>query len=81
MFFGWRGGVICLDETTVISKITSVLEETGYEYDMSVEGKTTLKTVFEVNKPEKFKIEVNTVVIPFISFHASWFQISNAKRE
>jgi len=79
MLFGWKG-YICLDETTVVSKITSVLEETGYEYDMSVEGKTTLKTVFEVKKPEKFKIEVNTVAIPFIPSYTSWLQISNVNK-
>ena len=80
MLFGWKG-YICLDETTVVSKITSVLEETGYEYDMSVEGKTTLKTVFEVKKPEKFKIEVNTVAIPFIPSYTSWLQISDLNKE
>jgi len=81
MFFGWRGGVICLDETTVISKITSVLEETGYEYDMSIEGKMTLKTVFKVSKPENFKIGVNNIPIPFLSFPISGFQISDANKE
>jgi len=80
LLFGWKGH-ICLDETTVVSKITSVLEETGYEYDMSVEGKTTLKTVFNIEKPEKFKIEVNTVAIPFIPSYTSWLQISNPNKE
>ena len=81
MFFGWRGGLICLDETTVVSKITSVLEEGGYEYDMSIEGKTTLKTVFKVKKPEKFKVKVNTIAIPFLPSSTSGFQISNANKE
>lgn len=80
MLFGWRGGVNCLDETTVISKITSVLEA-GYEYDMSIEGKMTLKTVFKVSKPENFKIGVNNIPIPFLSFPISGFQISDANKE
>jgi len=69
-----------LDETTVVSKITSVLEA-GYEYDRSIEGKTTLKTVFKVSKPEKFKIKVNPIAIPFLPSSTSWFQISDVNKE